>query len=537
MRAVAPIAEGLDSTVFVAIELDQLEPRALTRLGAPTDPFISPDGQWVGFVDANVLKKVSITGGPAVTISEIDGVSRGASWGDDGDIIFATNSTDTGLLRVSSDGGQPDVLTRPDTQAGTADHLWPQLLPGNQAVLFTIWPAEGSGDLAQIAVFDLRTRTHTILLRGGYDAHYVTSGHLVYRAGGGLRAVAFDLATLSVRNSPVPVIDQVITAATGAVNAGVARNGTLIYVAGSAYSVSQLVWLDRAGRGQGALTNEVTNLRSIALAPDERRVVHQSGAGTLTGINASIWITDLQRNVTSRVTSGTDPVWSPDGERLAVAANVVTGGAGQVLAFPVAGGEARVLFEAKPGQQVWTEDWHPGGDRLAVLLVDPGIDRGAVVSTQSEPPVIFDEANQLDEPHFSPDGKWIAYNANRDDGGMKVYVVPFPPTGERVQVSSAGGGQARWRGDGRELFYLTPTGTMMAVDVDTRAGLKLGVPRPLFESGLPNPNLTLDQYAVTRDGQRFLVSVPARAREGASAATMVVVTNWHEELKRLVPTN
>ena len=520
-----------DGQLFVR-DLDQLESRVLARLGDPNDPFVSPDGQWVGFAQSNVLKKVSITGGPVVTIGEIDGLTRGASWADNGDIVFATNLPDTGLQRVSSDGGQPVVLTTPD-QADETDHLWPEWLPGNQAVLFTIWPVDGILDLAQIAVFDLRTHTRTILVRGGYNAHYVASGHLVYGAGGGLRAVAFDLPTLSVRGSPVPVVDQVVTTGTGAVNAAVAKNGTLTYVAGSAYSVSHLVWLDRAGRVEGSLANLVTNLRSLALAPDESRVVHQSGTGAL----GAVWITDLQRNVTARVTSGTDPLWSPDGGRLAIAANVVTGGSGQVLALPVAGGEPQVLFESKLGQQVWTEDWHPGGDRLAILLVDGGIDRGAVISTQSEATVIFDEASQLDEPHFSPDGKWIVYNANRDGGGMEVYLVPFPPTGQRVQVSSNGGGQARWRGDGRELFYLTPTGTMMAVDVDIRSGLRLGVPRVLFESGIGNLNLTLDQYAVTRDGQRFLVSRPAETPDGTNAATMVVVTNWHEELKRRVPAN
>ena len=174
----------------------------------PRGPFLSPDGQWIGFFDPGApvrLKKVAITGGPALTLCCLDGPSRGATWGDDGTIIFATSAPSTGLQRVSSAGGEPTVLTKPDRSAGKADHLWPQFLPGSQAVLFTITATTGGIDASQVAVLDLRTGTQKILMRGGSQAQYVPSGHLVYAAAGTLRAVAFDLERLETIGTAIPV--------------------------------------------------------------------------------------------------------------------------------------------------------------------------------------------------------------------------------------------------------------------------------------------------------------------------------------------
>ena len=167
--------------------LDQLDATPLTGLNAAFGPFVSPDGQWIGVFDgaaAPALKKVAITGGPAVTLGRPDGPTRGASWGADGTIIFATTNVTTGLQRIAAAGGEPTVLTRPNRAAGEADHIWPEILPGGHAVLFTITATTGRLDQAQIAVLDLRTGTQTVLIRGGSDARYVSSGHLDIRRGG-----------------------------------------------------------------------------------------------------------------------------------------------------------------------------------------------------------------------------------------------------------------------------------------------------------------------------------------------------------------
>jgi serine/threonine-protein kinase len=210
--------------------LDQLEPIALSGLGeAPRGLFVSPDGEWVGFFDLNSLKKVAITGGPAVAITAIDSPGpRGATWGPDGTIVFATSLPGTGLQRVSAVGGSAAVLTKPD---GEGDHLWPEFLPGGEAVLFSIVPTTGVEN-AQVAVLDLRTGAWKAIVRGGSDAHYVPTGHLVYSFAGTLRAVPFDLLRLEVIGPPAPVVEGVATMSTGAADFVVSANGTLAYIPG-----------------------------------------------------------------------------------------------------------------------------------------------------------------------------------------------------------------------------------------------------------------------------------------------------------------
>ncbi len=218
--------------------------------GAPRGPFVSPDGKWIGFVDGlTVLKRVGVTGGPAVTLAMLDSSSRGATWGPGDRIIFATASLTTGLQQVEAAGGPTTVLTRPDRAQGEVDHLWPELLPGGRAVLFTITAATGGLDAAQVAVLDLKTGARKVLVRGGSHAHYVASGHLVYTAAGTLLAVPFDLARLETRGTPAPVIPEVTTTAFGGVDAVMADDGTLAYVpGGGAVAQRTLVWVDRGGR-------------------------------------------------------------------------------------------------------------------------------------------------------------------------------------------------------------------------------------------------------------------------------------------------
>jgi hypothetical protein len=245
---------GNHGTQLFVRALGTLEPLTIFTGSALRGLFVSPDGHWIGFAESFALKKVAVTGGPAVTITTLDGSFSGAMWGSDDTIIVATLNPATGLQRVTAAGGPTTLFTRPDRAQGERDHLWPELLPGGRAVLFTITALTGGLDAAQVVVLDLQTGKRTVLVRGGMDAHYVPSGHLVYAAAGTLRAVAFDLARLQTHGTPVPVIPAVGTNPCGGVDAVVAADGTLAYMSGGLGGVADLgalrtlVWVDRQGR-------------------------------------------------------------------------------------------------------------------------------------------------------------------------------------------------------------------------------------------------------------------------------------------------
>ncbi len=339
------IYKGIASTgtqLFVRAR-NQLELTPLTALGqAPRAPFSSPDGQWIGFVEpgsAITLKKVAISGGPALVLCGLDGASRGATWGDDDSIIFATSATSTGLQRVSSAGGEPTVLTKPNRGRGESDHLWPQFLPGSQAVLFTITATTGGIDASQVAVLDLPTGTQKILMRGGSQAYYVPSGHLVYVAAGTLRAVAFNLERLEATGTPIPMLSDVVTLPNGTAEFDIARDGTLVYVAGGAGATARtLVWVDRQGREEAIKAAPARPYASPRLSPDGTRV-----ALDIRDQENDVWVWDLARETLIRVTSdpGVDqaPTWMPDGRRLVFSSQA--GGLGGSLFWQAADGTGK----------------------------------------------------------------------------------------------------------------------------------------------------------------------------------------------------
>src|SRR5688572_22005330 len=307
---------GNQGTQIFVRALDALAPAAVFT-GSPRGVFVSPDGLWIGFVDGvGTLKKVAVTGGPAVTVATPDTAgSSGETWGADDTIIFATNSVETGLQRVSAAGGSLTVLTRPDRVQGEADHFWPEILPGGRAVLFTITSQTGGLDAAQVAVLDLETGTHRVLVRGGSHAHYVSSGHLVYASAGTLRAVPFDLARLETRGTPVTVVPDVVTTIKGGMDAVVAGDGTLAYVLGTVEGTPRtLVWVDRQGRETPLLAQPRPYLLP-ALSPDGTRV-----AVFANDQEHDLWLWDLRRTTLTRLTSapGDDSlqVWTPDSRRL-----------------------------------------------------------------------------------------------------------------------------------------------------------------------------------------------------------------------------
>ena len=323
MRDVAITADG-SRIVYVSSDNTHLFVRALDALqpvtvftGTPNGPFVSPDGRWIGFVDGtSVLKKVPVAGGAAITLATLDGAFFGATWGPDDSIIVATNNPVTGLQRVSAAGGAPTVLTRPDATINEPDHLWPELLPGGDVLLFTVGGLPGRAT-PYVAAMDLRSGTRKVLIRGGSDAHYVASGHLLYAAGGTWWGVGFDPSRLETYGTPVPLISDVVMTRTGAIDARVARDGTLVYLSGGRANLAAprtLVWVDRQGR-ETAIPAPPRPYIFVDLSPDDSRIATFAGDQEL-----DIWLFELSRatlrQVTFDPTLDSFPTWSPDGRRL-----------------------------------------------------------------------------------------------------------------------------------------------------------------------------------------------------------------------------
>lgn len=346
-----------------------------------------------------------------------------------------------------------------------------------------------------------------------------SQGHLLYLNGTTLTAQPFDPDTLRLGAQAVSVIANVKTEPQrGDAAFSASASGTLVYMTGTSPKF-EMSWFDRAGR-RGAAVGEPGPWVQMALSPDDRQLAVQRGNTTV----SDIWLFDLVRSVSSRFTTdggNNGPVWSPDGKVLAFRNNRrITN---EVFRKPLGGGDA-VAWNGIPAERL--EDWSRDGRYL--VMGRSGGGQLAVSLTGQPTPILADASStNADESQFSPDGRWISFYSPLS-GRSEIYLQPFPGPGERVTVSSSGGVQAKWRGDGRELFYLTPEGTMMAVDVRPAARLDLGTPRPLFTTRL-RPNSSLDQYAVTADGQRFIVMEPPI---DAPPDAMTIVTNWTTLLKK-----
>jgi hypothetical protein len=441
---------------------------------------------------------------------------------------------------VSAGGGELTVLTQATSARGERAYVWPEMLPGGRAVLFTILATTGGLDAAQIAVLDLATRTATVLVRGGSHAHYVASGlgspiraeraggHLLYIAGGRLDAVPFDLARLQTRGTATAVLPRLVTTPTGAGEYVVSADGTLAYADApdaTSAAMSTLVWVDRQGREEplGAPAHAYFQPR---VSPDGTRV-----AVAIAEQGNDIWVWDRVRQRLSQLTtdpaSEFNPVWTHDGHHLlffspAREAGLFwqrTDGIGEAerlgdgLPTGVTPGDAQVLFST------------PGGRDIKMMALD---------GTRRVEPLVqtpFDERNGV----VSPDGRWLAYESN-SSGEFEIYVRPFPnvSTGQRL-ISTAGGTRPLWAGR-QELIFVAPDGALMSVRVDPR-GETWSAESPVRVLGGPYSTLSSQSgrsYDVSTDGKRFLV---VKQRASATVAPqIIVVQNWFEELKRLVPT-
>jgi eukaryotic-like serine/threonine-protein kinase len=530
--------------------LDRLEATPIPGTDGADSPFFSPDGQWIGFWQAPLgsalgeIKKVPVDGGPAVTVCRAP-LLGGVSWGSHGRIVFAHHEDGDGLWHVAEDGGTPEKLTTVDAAKGEFSHRLPYVLPGGDAILFTIQKAVASFDNAVVAVRSLVTGDQTVLVEGAADARYVPSGHLVYARMGTLMAQRFDLARLTVTGGPIGVLDDVMhdvnntlrVGNSGAAQFTISSSGPLAYVAGgiTPERIRTVVWIDRRGTVE-RIPLPPGNYFFPLLSPDETqillgRTIYDLGRGTL----STLVTLDAPRG------AGQAAIWHPDGQRL-TASMATTGN--QLWEIPADGsGKPKPLSTTEHGvPMAWSPDAktlaylkETAGLRELWLLSLPGADAKAVARRFISTPLQYGRAQ------FSPDGRYLAYESS-ESGRSEVYVQTVSGAGRRVTISGNGGSQPVWARHGRELFYRDEeddgTVRIMAVDVTLGETFSAGAPRALFavrSSEYPPGASPRRAYDVTRDGKRFLMVQQGEDSAEPPITQIVIVQSWLEELKRTAP--
>jgi len=509
--------------------MDQMDATPVRGTEGARSPFFSPGGEWVGFWADGQLKKVAVRGGAAVTLCAAQN-PWGARWGADDTIVFGQRGV--GIMQVSADGGTPEALI-PLTGTGEVGH-GPQVLPSEATVLFTL--GDGSNwDDAQIVVHSLETDERKVLIEGGTDARYVPTGHLVYVLDSTLLAVPFDVDKLEVTGGAIPMAEGIMTSdsRTGAAHFSVSDTGALVYVTGGSSGLAErtLVWVDRDG-GEEALAAEPRAYTYPRISPDGGRL-----ALDVRGQENDIWLWDFARETLTRLTfaPGVDlyPVWTPDGTQVAFSSDRDEN---FDLYWKAADGTGTVerLTESENAQFPYA--FTPDGSQLVFRETgEQGFNLGVLSLEDSSEPLLATEFNEYNA-ELSPDGRWLAYESNAS-GQQEIYVRPFPNVEDgRWPISDGGGTRPLWSRDKRELFYLAPGARLMAVPVQTDPGFAPGNAEEVFGGYFVGAGNAVGRtYDISPDGERFLMI--KESDETSSTEEFVVVLNWFEELKRLVPTN
>jgi eukaryotic-like serine/threonine-protein kinase len=524
--------------------MDSLEVRPLPGSelhGITPPPFWSPDGRFVAFDAGGRLKKLDVSGGLPQTLCDLPSgsVAVGGSWNRDGDIIFGNFG---GLLRVRETGGAASPITSLDPSRKEEFHLLPTFLPdGRHFVYLRVSPGAPELGGAYIGTLDAKPEAQSTQRLMPYEVGLAFAaaddsgpGRLLFLHEGTLMAQPFDPRRLALAGDPVPVVERVGSFRDGAYFSASANN-VLVYR--TADTDSQLTWFDRQG-GVSRRASEPGGFRGVALSPDGTRAV-ASRTNPQDTTKSDLWLFDLTRESgATRLTLGGGlaefPVWSPDGKRIAFTFNNSS-----LREKPANGeGDEEELLRSNSAAGLRPNSWSPDGGFLlyggyAVSASGRGnLDLGVLPSHDRKPvPFVRDVSGFHEEQgRFSPNGRWVAYVSNQS-GVSEVYVREFTADfsggtasiGGSVLVSRGGGTAPRWRGDGRELFYLAPNGKMMAVDVTTSEQLHVGTPAALFQT--PPGTIAGD---VTADGKRFLLVTPVG---GSASVPFTVVLNWTASLK------
>ena len=516
--------------------LDSLTAQPLPGTEGAGFPFWSPDSRWVGFGQETKLKKIDIQGGPPVAVTNLDAPFRGGTWNADGVILFAVGAN-TPILRVAASGGVPQPATtgldpsRKDKaiNQGGVSHRYPWFLPDGRHFLYI---ETQLGEMpVMVGSLDESGKPGKLVAQAQSSAVYA-QGHLLYLRESTLMAQPFDVARLATAGEAVPVAENISVLSSNLQIPGfaVSPGGLLVY-ASAASQGSHLVWKNRQGHATGNLGGLTEGIGNIAISPDGKRVaVSENDAQN----RDDLWIYDVAHGIPTRFTfdpsNDREPVWSPDGSTIFFQSNrhgsyeifrkASNGGGTEELLFtgnnPVVSADGKLLLYGRTSKNTKSDLW-------VTQLTAPG-------AAQLEPAKQASKAF-LETPYnesrgrFSPNAKWVVYQSD-ESNERQIYVAPFPGPGGKRQISAKGGLEARWRADGKEIFYLTPMGELMAVEISERNGtLEVGKTEKLFDGVITTRGML---YDVTADGQKFLV-----ADDGAVAARpLTLLQNWTATLRK-----
>ncbi len=486
-------------------------------------PFWSPDGRSIGFFADGKLKKLSLGGGPVQTLCEASS-GRGGTWNQNGVILFTPSGTlGTGLSKISASGGTPTQVTVPDKTLSEDSNRWPQFLPDGIHFLYSAINLSGGKDLYSIYVGSLNSNEKRFVIKAKGNAAYASPEYLLFYRDQTLFAQHFDTSKFELKGEPAPIltdvqffprISQAVFAATG--------TGLLVAQRNSDSGAAPVLWFDRKGQQIGIALNPGI-YGNVMLSPNGRFAASET-TDTVSQ-NTDIFTYDLESRSAKRLTFDPAldslPVWNPDGSRMIFASN-------RKLEFDLylkdTNGAQEEKIIPQDGPDRFPTDWSRDGK---YVIYGRGPDLWFLTFPELRASQFLKAASTLKSARFSPDGKWVAYASN-ESGRWEIYVTSFPEAHGKWQVSSAGGDQPRWRGDGKELFYLSSDSKLMAAPVKTGANFDAGTPTVLFQANPREMFATseLFSYDVSSDGQKFLINTQLKTE----MTPMSIVLNWNAKL-------
>ena len=517
-------------------DMDQMEAIPIRGTEGAVEPFFSPDGRTVGFWAAGQLKKVALAGGLPATLGE-SVEPFGVSWGPDDAILFGSTS---GVWRVPASGGTPQLIIPQEGSEGGLGS--PQLLPGGEWVLFTVFPG-------RVVIQSLATDDRLVLIEsGGSEAEYLPTGHLVYVREGTLLAQPFDIEQRTLAPGPVPLVErihQLQMDAGGRAQSTHSDNGSLAYVVDRSVTSDRTLAL--VGRDGAVETLAVPPAQYLTprLSPDGRKLVVQTAEDD----GGVLWLYDLAGDAQiQQLTFEGDnqrPIWTPDSQRITFSSD--REGTMSLYSMPADGsGAAERLTTADEGTAHWPGSWAPDGQTLLFNVERNRVSdwdiwtlSNATLETQS----LYDTPDTVYwGPELSANGQWLAYGRGTTGLDIDIYVEPFPPTGSRPhRISQSGAYWPLWSPDGDRLFYrpisvATRQGTLRSVDVVAEPDFAFRNEQTLPIEGFITVPFYRD-YDMTPDGERFVMVFSADQTEGGEPlqTQINVVLNWDQELLERVP--